>query len=508
VTAARAFRHGRIWTGRRFVESLLAEEGRVVAVGTDDEVRRLLPQAASVVEFQGRLVVPGFLDAHLHLSSLVLRGAGVDLRGCRSFQEAEAAVRRWSQLHPRGPIWGGGLDDERLTERRLPDRAELDRWAADRPMTLSRVCEHIALLNSAGLTELGLSRNVPDPPGGSFGRDAAGELSGLVSERALGVLERFPFPSLEERPELGRGVLRDLAALGLVGVASLRASLGEVRWARAQAAAPGLPRYFAFGRSDSLEEIESWGRYRRSGDPALLGVKLVADGSFGARTAWLQEPYTDRPELTGAPVFPKQQWEEAIRAAESVELRVAAHALGDMGLRTLLDGLERATPSRRPRIEHAGLVPPALAPRLRATGADVVLQPGFRRSDRWLADRLGPARLPSAYRFAELVRSGVNVAGSSDAPIEPADPFDGLRCAVASGPLGQSLTPLEALQLYHGGAARSLDAPELGHLEIGASASLVWLEATGIGELFEASSPPVRGTWIDGVPALGPPPQR
>lgn len=501
MSGATAFRHGRIWTGRRFVEALAVEDGRVVAAGTDAEVGRQRPQGAATVELAGRLVLPGFLDAHLHVTLMALRRDGVDLRGCRTLDEVGDRIRAWAVTHPTGPIWGGGLDDESLVERRLPSRAELDRWAADRPLTLARICEHTALLNSAGLDVVGLTTATPDPSGGTFGREPSGELTGRLSERALAVLERFPFPSLEERPELGTAVLQEAAGAGLVAVASLRAGPRELRWARQHGRGPGRPRYLAFGRVDSVEEIAAWGRWRRAGDAALAGVKLMADGSFGARTAWLERPYDDSPATAGGPVFAEAAWDDALRAADAEGLRVAAHALGDRAVRTVLTALERVRPSHRPRVEHAGLVPPELLGRLRAVGADVVVQPGFRRSDPWLGARVGPARLRWAYPLADLRRSGLSLAGSSDAPIEPLDPLDGIRCAAADGFVGQALGPAEALELYGAGAARVLDLPELGHLEPGASASLVLLEARGLGDLVAPRPPPIRGTWIDGVRA-------
>jgi predicted amidohydrolase YtcJ len=499
VTDTVAWIEGRIWTGRRFVEAIAAEDGRIIAAGPSAEVRRALPTGAELRPLAGRLVLPGLIDAHLHFTGIARRRAGVELVGARSFAEVAERIMVWSDRHPTGGVWGGGLDDERLTERRLPTRSELDRWMPDRPMVLSRVCEHAAVLNSAGLAAVEIARGSKDPPGGTVERDPNGEPTGVLREAALAQLEGFPWPSLEDAPELGEAAFEEIARVGLSAVASLRAEPQEVAWATERLRERPGPRYFAYGRVDVPEEIPSWGWARRRDPDHLLGVKLMADGSLGARTAWLGAPYHDAPDRSGGPVFAPDRWAEAFRLADADGLRVAAHAIGDEALRTVVRAVQETRPTHRPRIEHASLVPEGLRRPLRESGVDLVVQPGFRRSDPWTGDRVGPDRSATVYPLAELLAAGIRMAGSSDGPIEPIDPFDGLRCAVATGLPGSPLTAVGALALYTTGGASVLERPELGHLEPGAAASLLVLEARELESIVAPQAPGILESWIDGV---------
>jgi predicted amidohydrolase YtcJ len=495
---SRVFRNGRIWTGRRFVEALLIEDGRVVAGGSAAEIGRSTPTGAARSELEGRLVLPGLVDPHLHLTGLARRRAGVELGEARSFEEVGERLRAWTEANPGGAVWGGGLNDERLVERRLPTRRDLDRWVPDRPTVLMRACEHVAVLNSAGLAAIEVTERTADPPGGSIAREPDGSPEGALRETALSRLEFFPAPSLEDRPELGDRVLEEIARAGLTAIASLRAEPEELAWATQRLRERGGPRYFAFGRVDVPEEIAQWGWTRRHDPLHLLGVKLMADGSLGARTAWLERPYADAPDGSGAPAFPAERWEEAFRAADAEGLRVAAHAIGDRALARVVAAIAAVRPAQRPRIEHASLVPEGLERRLVEAGPDLVVQPGFRRSDPWVEARVGPERASTAYPFARLGATGLALAGSSDAPIEPLDPFDGIRCAVAPVGPGAPLGLREALALYTSGGAAVLGQPDLGHLEPGATASLLVLEATELEAVAGPASPALRESWIDG----------
>ncbi|HTT26717.1 MAG TPA: amidohydrolase, partial [Thermoplasmata archaeon] len=467
-----------------------------------------VPTGADRVDLAGRLVVPAFLDAHLHVTESALRAAGVDVRRARSLQEIGEQVRDHALRVGRGAVWGGGWDQDRLAERRPPTREDLDRWLPDRPLLLTRSCEHVAVVNSAGLAALGVDARTPEVPGGRIDRGPTGEPTGVLRERALRLLARFPFPRLADRPELGERFLGRCAALGLAAVAGLRASREEVDWmvGRGEArSGEGSVRYRAFGSVGGPGDIEAWGAARSSGATEISGIKLFADGSFGARSAWLESPYADAPEESGGPVDPETEWEESFRIADGLGLRVAVHALGDRGVRRALEAMEAVRPSRRPRIEHAGLVPEGLWHRFARAEADVVVQPGFRTSDSWLPERLGTSRIRSVYPWASMRRRGIWLGASSDAPVESLDPLEGIRSAQAREAVGEPLGVMEALELYTRGSAGVLGFEDLGHLEVGAAASLVALavkDPSGLGDLPGGSS---RSVWLDGLPVGGGP---
>jgi predicted amidohydrolase YtcJ len=497
----RVWFNGRIFTGHRFVERLIADGGRIVVAGPGGPSGPEVPTGAERIDLGGQLVVPAFVDAHLHVTESSLRPAGVDLRGCGSFGEIEERVRTRAAVLGQGAVWGGGWDQDRLAENRMPTRDDLNRWLPERPLLLTRICEHVAVVNSAALELLGVDGSTPEVPGGTIDRDAKGEPTGVFRERALRHLRRFPFPTLVARPDLGEAFLARAASFGIAALAALRASPAEVEWMqerlRRGSSLPS-PRYQGYGGAGDPGEIEAWGRARRSAGSTVAGIKLFADGSFGARSAWLESPYSDAPGESGGPVLPPEAWEEMIRAADALGLRVAAHALGDRGLRRVIEALETVRPGRRPRLEHVGLVPAGLFGRLLGVSADVVVQPGFRTSDTWLPERLGPDRVRSAYPIASLRRRGLRLAGSSDAPVEPFDPLHGIRSAVAETGVGESIGPSEALELYTRGGAEVLEMDDLGHLEPGAAASLVVLPTRTIHGIAALDAGAVRRVWLDG----------
>ncbi len=503
---ARVLFGGRIWTGRRLVERLVTEGTRVVAAGEGGAGGPEVPTGADRVDLRGRLVVPAFVDAHLHVTEAALQPAGIDLRGTGSLAEVGERVAAAALARPSGALWGSGWDQERWSEGRMPDRRDLDRWVPDRPLALTRVCAHVAVVNSAALTAIGVDRGSIDPPGGRIVRDPSGHPTGLLRERALAYLDRFPFPRLSDRPDLGERFLERCAKLGIAAVAALRTTPAELDWWRGRPPGRGAsPAYQAYGAVSDLASIDAWAERRRRGAGEVVGVKLFADGSFGGRGAWLEEPYEDAPGESGLPLWDPAGWDEAIRRADALGLRVAAHALGDRGIATVVAALERVAPRARPRLEHAGLVPAPLRERILRLPIDVVVQPSFRTSDApWLAERLGPRRLGDAYPIEALRSGGAVLAGSSDAPTEALDPMEGIRSATDGQGLGPPMGASEALALYTVGGAAVLGRTDLGHLEPGAEASLVAFAVPSLDALARPGGSLPREVWLRGSPVVAP----
>ncbi len=505
MAEARVFFGGRIWTGRRFVERLVTEGARVVGAGPGGAGGAEVPTGAERVDLGGRLVVPALVDAHLHVTETALQPAGVDLRGTRSLAEAGERVVAAARAQPSGALWGSGWDQERWEEGRMPDRRDLDRWVPDRPLVLTRICAHVTVTNSAALDAIGVGRATVEPAGGKIDRYADGEPTGLLRERAIALLDRFPYPRLSDRPDLGERFLRRCAGLGIGAVAALRAAPEELEWWRARPPGAGVaPAYQAYGAVSDLASIDAWAERRRRGMREVVGVKLFADGSFGGRGAWLEAPYDDAPGESGLPLWDPAAWDDPVRCADAHGLRVAAHALGDRAIATVLASLERVAPRERARLEHAGLVPAPLRERLRRLPIDLVVQPGFRTSDApWLVQRLGHRRIADAYPFEALRSSGAVLAGSSDAPTEALDPFEGIRSATRADGLGTAMGAAEALGLYTSAGAAVLGRRDLGHLEPGAEASLVAVAVPTLDALSEVGGAREREVWLRGAP-VGP----
>jgi predicted amidohydrolase YtcJ len=239
-------------------------------------------------------------------------------------------------------------------------------------------------------------------------------------------------------------------------------------------------------------------------------VKAFADGAFGPRTAWLSSPYSDETAGSGGPVGDDRVIAERLASAAGAGLAPAVHAIGDRGLARALGMVAPWTgdPDRPPaRIEHAALTPPELLTSLASVRPFLVVQPGFLLSDHWLGRRLGRDRARWAYAFRTLIDHGLSLAGSSDAPFDPLDPWRGIRAAVRrSDAWGRSanpspleaLTAEEALGLYTRSAAGALGDPTLGHLEAGAPGNLVVLDTPNLEGALSGDRVPVAETWVEG----------
>ena len=504
---------GRVFTGRRWCEALLIEDGRVTFVGTSAEARRVRPSGAETIDARGRLVLPGLIDAHVHLAEITRAREELDLSGLASIAELVERVRAWSERFPKRPVLGRGWDADRFSERRWPTARDLDRTGAGRPVILYHTSGHALVASSVALKEAGLGPDARDPPDGKLGRGSDGALNGLAYEAAM-----RPLSALVDRiaPPSPGGIHRTLelaSAFGLTTVATMNTGREEVEALRQIPGSPPWPvRVRSYLRLSALDVADRQGS---DGEPlsgetfGIVGVKGFTDGAFGPRTACLSEPFADAPEESGLSLGADEEFRTALDRAAALGLAPALHAIGDraVGRATgLLDGRYGRTRAP-PRIEHAALTPPALLPGLERVRATLVVQPGFLYSDWWLRERLGPVRVRWAYAFRTLLERGLSLAGSSDAPYDPLDPWRGLRAAVERvDPLGRSANPAPeealsaeaAVQLYTAGGGSALGEPRLGTLEEGTFADLVVVRAARLELALRQGKSSVEETWLGG----------
>jgi predicted amidohydrolase YtcJ len=404
------------------------------------------------------------------------------------------------------------LNEEGLAERRLPDRWVLDEAANDRPVLAHRYCGHVAIANSPALALAGIDRTTPDPAGGSIDRDSTGEPTGVLRETAIELVAQ----RLSGANEISSAELLDaLHRLAAVGITSIGAMLrtGAGAWASlgnevdiAVSAAADLPikvGVYAIeegtetvrlnkGKIDAVAERLTW-----------LGIKRFGDGSFGGHTAAMHEPFLDVP-TTGT--LRLTDLDRAI-AEESLRLggAVAIHAIGDRACSDLIDMyvdlMAGGADPAKLRIEHASVLTESDMARLGDAGVNVVVQPPFMGSEAdWLGKRLGEARLGRTYAFASLEQAGALLAGSSDCPVEPPDPWAGMALAQdrAGMSVDQSVAADRALAMYTTGAARALEEPV--PLAVGSPADFIVVDRDPLSvspdELRETG---VIATYVDGV---------
>jgi len=513
VTNSTLFVGGRVFTGRRYCEALLVEEGEVLVAGTESEARRNAPAGVELRELRGGLVIPGLIDAHFHVADVTRSREGLHLGSVTSIDGLVDALRQWGAAHPSGSLVGRGWDPERSSGRAWPTRRDLDRAIPDRPATIVHVSGHAVIANSVALTAAGITPTTPDPPGGRLGRDPDGTPDGRVFEAAVRSLIGRPDDlDLPEGAALRR-TMQWAATLGLTTLGAMSAAPEEALALRQLAFSGTLP-----GRVRIYLHGSRWEEYYRtpsaSGGPpgrfAVVGVKEYIDGAFGPRTAWLSEAYADDPGSTGMPVASDDRLRALLESCTKRGLSPALHAIGDRALEYCLELLAGfPEPSGPPvRVEHAALTPPSLFAALARVRPALVVQPGFVWSDHWLGARLGPARARWAYAFRSLQQQGHLLAGSSDAPYDPVDPWRGIRAAVQrTDPEGRSanptpeeaLGPEEAIRLYTANGGAALGEPSLGLLEPGSPADLVLVGSPTLEVAIERGRAAVRETWVAGV---------
>lgn len=462
---------------------------RVFAVGAEHEVRaRLGAVSCDEIDLKQRCVTPGFIDSHIHLmwfGTSLLREA--NLVGAASVDEVCA---RLADLAARTTGWirGHGFDQSKLAEDRFPTRSELDRVSKERPIVISRVCGHAGVANSAAIALL-------DPAERSAG-DAE---TGLFTEASLWAFYRR-IPPLSE-VEMEQAILKACDVLLDTGITAVQTLLDTpeqmIGYTRLHRAGRLPIRVVAMPPWSAVDALHRHGMRTGFGDAWLrLGhAKLFADGSLGAQTALLAEPYADKSGTCGQRIYDPNDLKHRVLQAQQKGFSVAIHAIGDQALREVLDAIEHALDQdeagrdngyHRHRVEHASLCPPDCVDRMAGRGIIATLQPQFVTSDTWTPERIGPQRVPWAYPFRSLLRAGVPVTLSSDCPVEWPSAFEAIASAVDRHPWSpaerEGLSPLEAIAAYcRGSAYAGLAETRQGDLTAGKSADFVVLSADPAG---------------------------
>jgi predicted amidohydrolase YtcJ len=496
VPAELLLRGGRIWTGKGRPPSraLAIAGGRVLAL--DGDAEREISSRTRVVDLQGRLAVPGFNDAHVHFLEGGLALLSADLRGARDEMDMARRLGERARTLPPGEwITGGQWDHEAWPSRRLPAREAVDPLTPDHPVFVRRLDGHMALANSLALRRAGITRETPDPVGGTIERDARGEPTGVLKDKAMDLMRPAMPPRTPQRLRLAvQAAMADAARLGVTTVQDNSPVESLPVYQSLRDAGALTVRISAWRPIEVLPALIEAGLRPGLGDAWLrLGaLKLLADGSLGAGTAAFFEGYTDEPANHGLLLKPEAEIERLILEADAHAFQLAVHAIGDRTNSLVLDCLEKARAvnpawDRRWRIEHAQHVRAADVARFAALGVTASVQPFHAADDMRFAERrLGAARLPEAYRVRSFLEAGVAVALGTDWYVEPLDPRTVLHAAVLreaaeGGPPGgwmpaERIAMEDALDLYTRGSAHAERAEhEKGTLAPGLLADVVVL---------------------------------
>ncbi len=491
--------NARVWTGdarRPWADAIAVSGDRIAAVGSSAEVRKLAGAETRVIDAQGGMIVPGFIDTHVHFVDGGRRLASVQLRDARTPEEFTARIKAFAADRPPGAWIVGGDWDHEQWGGELPTRSWIDSVTPNNPVWINRLDGHMSLANSAALSLAGVSSATAEIDGGTIVRDAKGEPTGVLKDNAMWLVNRIePVPDAAEMDRSLDAAMTYVAAHGVTSVHSMGSWDDVAVFRRARAAGTMRTRVYAAVPLSSWERLRDTVAAHGRGDEWLRigGLKAFVDGSLGSHTAAFHEPFTDAPDDRGLLVTEPDELETATKGADAAGLQVMVHAIGDRAIGLLLDIFERTARSngerdRRFRVEHAQHIAPRDIPRFATLRVIASMQPYHAIDDgRWAERVIGAERIRTTYAFRSLLDAGARVSFGSDWFVAPPTPLEGIFAAVTRRTLDdrnpggwvpeQRITVEEALRAYTSTAAfASFEEGEKGTLERGKLADFVWLD--------------------------------
>src|ERR1700730_1281996 len=452
-TADTIIARGKVYTGNSaqpWAQAVAIRDGKIIAVGDEQTIFKLRSAATQVIDAAGRLVLPGFVDCHIHFLDGSLSLGRVNLEGAKDASDIQQRLRDYAAKHP-GKDWvlGRGWNYAMFGPEALPHKKYLDEVFPDQPVLLEGYDGHTYWANSKALSAAGITNETPDPPNGAIVRDPkTHEATGALKESAQGLVARVvPKPSRSEK------------------LAALRAG---IKWSNEH----GLPRVHSAG--GDFEYLDLYDELRRKGQQTLRFyiayflnppelrpqdidvieaarkkfhdewidtnvVKMMVDGVVESHTAAMLEPYSDDPSTKGKLFWDPAKYSAAVAELDKRGLQLFTHAIGEYGVRTALDAYEHAeqvnhTNDRRPRIEHIETITAADIPRFGKLGVIASMQPLHSYPDAdtlevW-ARNAGPDRASRAWAWKSISNAGGRLAFGSDWPVVTLNPWEGIQTAV------------------------------------------------------------------------------
>lgn len=523
--------NGKIFTSDEsnpFVKAMCVENGKILWCGDDEKViASFADEKIDVVDLEGKCVIPGLVDSHMHPVTLAEFMAQIPCLPpeTNSIEEMVEKIREVSDKSEESQwILGWGYDEGKFAEKRSPNRYDLDRGCKDKPVSIIRCCEHIRCVNSKALEMAGIDENALDPEGGEIERDEDGVPTGVLKETARNLV--LPFMPLETEEDkinnlLALGKLLD--SQGIVAIADMGNfyegdNLGIFEEAGRRGFNQRVSVYYMW---EFCSDKENFTVPAESLSPEskfhVGGLKLVADGSVSGRTAWMHEPYLDgTPEDIGLCVYSEDEMESAIKAAKKLGCQVSVHTMGGRAIDKVLDRIEsekKWTTGSTPhvRIEHVTEPSTEALDRIKKLQVGVATQPIFMYCEiESYIKNLEAERIKKAYPVRTMMEKGIQVSLSTDAPATawaiPSDPFSNIESAVTRTAYdgtdlgkGEAISVEDAIRLYTIEGARNMGLAGVGKIEEGYLGNFAILDR----DIFEI--PPedihnvkVLGTYIEG----------
>lgn len=460
---------------------------RILALGSNEEIEKLIASSTKVIDAEGQLMIPGFNDSHAHLGGI--DPDYVDLRYVTDQAVFAEKVKAQVARSESGEIiMGGNWEHEMFKDRQWPTKETIDSVSPDNPVILFRADGHSLLANSVAMKIAGITDDTPNPFGGTIMRDNVGEAIGIFQEKARGLIryqvnDEPKTPQEEEKREMEewRAAMKFTASLGITSIQRPTASLDTVGvdptyYQKFKDSGELTYRVYFCGKFPASDEkladyVDMANQYPIENDWIRFGfLKGHIDGTLGSGTMMVFEPFEDKTDIgLGLEQMPYDQFKDRIVAADKLGLQLGIHAIGPRANDWVLDAFEKARElngerESRHRIEHAQIMREVDIPRLADLGVVASMQPSHAVTDKRFAEkRMGRDRLKGAYAWRSMLDAGVKLAFGSDYIVEPLNPLDGIYAAVTrkdrQGEEGegwfpdQKLTVEEAIEFYTLGSA-------------------------------------------------------
>lgn len=488
--------NAKAWTGdasQPWVETIAIKDSRIIATGSNALESKF--KASNIIDAGGKLVLPGFIDNHVHFMDGAATLLNIDTQSAKTKEDFINTIRDYALSIPKGEWIMGGIWDHEAWGGELPHKDWIDEVSRNNPVFLPRTDGHMAIVNSLVLNNAGINKDSPDPQGGLIVRDENGQPTGMLKDNALMLItEEMPQISQQQNKRLFDAAVAEGLKNGVTQVHNVDER--ESQWKNIaifeQAKSEGRLKIRTYyiphisNRHRLAERIKGQGK----GDEWLRfgGVKQLVDGSLGSTTAWFYEPYVDAPETSGFPLMPMDELEKTIAEAHALGLQLVIHGIGDRTndeILRIFDQLD--VKDSRPRIEHAQHLSAAAIKRFAELGVIASMHPYHAIDDgRWAEKRIGAERIKTSYAFKSLLDAGATLSFGSDWYVAPLNPLAGIYAAVTrrtldgKNPNGwvpqEKISVEDAVRAYTvNNAFSGFQENELGSIEVDKLADLVIL---------------------------------
>ena len=436
-----------------FAEGVVVWDGRIGFVGSNENVVRYKDADTQIIDLNGKVMVSGFIDSHMHLLNLGLSMKTIDLSGARSIQQLKTMISEYiehNNIKSGHWVLGRGWNQDYFEEKMFPNRYILDEISQQHPIVIVRACGHAIVANSKAIEACGINSFTKQVEGGSIDLDDKGELNGIFRENAIALIyEMMPKSNVNSIKEALLAAQEKVLSCGLTSVQSddLQSASGagykEVIQAYKELVQEGKLKLRVYEQCllptiDELKDFFDNGYYPGWGDQYFkLGpLKLLTDGSLGARTAYLTQDYKDSPGNCGICIYTQEELDQLVEYAHERNMSAAIHCIGDKAMYMAFDSIEKSVkrmPGKNVRhsIIHCQITNEELLEKFKQLNLIAHVQPIFLKYDLHIVEeRIGVERAKSTYNWKTLIDKGVYVAFGSDCPVESCNVMHGVYSAV------------------------------------------------------------------------------